>query len=200
MTARMQNRIGPPFYPPFFDFIKLLAKDSQTQQSMEGKLMLGLPIMSVTALIGAATLLPVTASEQGFAVDLVLLVSLLEVPTICLVLAGFISKSIFGQVGATREAILSIAYNIPFLAGMVALASASGSLDLSKIVNSRPGVVGIAAFVSIIICLPAKLHINPFSLSNAEQEIYSGPLTEMSGLSWRYGSFRMDWNGSRLVD
>ncbi len=30
-------------------------------------------------------------------------------------------------------------------------------------------------------CLPVKLRINPFSVSNAEQEIYSGPATEFGG-------------------
>jgi NADH-quinone oxidoreductase subunit H len=35
--------------------------------------------------------------------------------------------------------------------------------------------------LAILICLPAKLHINPFSLPNAEQEIYAGPMTEYAG-------------------
>ena len=35
--------------------------------------------------------------------------------------------------------------------------------------------------VAILVCLPAKLHLNPFSLPNAEQEIYSGPMTEYAG-------------------
>jgi NADH-quinone oxidoreductase subunit H len=39
----------------------------------------------------------------------------------------------------------------------------------------------VLGIVAILICLPAKLHINPFSLPNAEQEIYSGPMTEYAG-------------------
>ncbi len=35
--------------------------------------------------------------------------------------------------------------------------------------------------MAILVCLPAKLHINPFSLPNAEQEIYAGPMTEYAG-------------------
>jgi NADH-quinone oxidoreductase subunit H len=35
--------------------------------------------------------------------------------------------------------------------------------------------------VALLVCLPAKLHLNPFSLPNAEQEIYSGPMTEYAG-------------------
>ncbi len=35
--------------------------------------------------------------------------------------------------------------------------------------------------LAILVCLPAKLHLNPFSLPNAEQEIYSGPMAEYAG-------------------
>jgi len=39
----------------------------------------------------------------------------------------------------------------------------------------------ILGIVAILVCLPAKLHLNPFSLPNAEQEIYSGPMVEYAG-------------------
>ncbi len=35
--------------------------------------------------------------------------------------------------------------------------------------------------LALLVCLPAKLHLNPFSLPNAEQEIYSGPMVEYAG-------------------
>ncbi len=35
--------------------------------------------------------------------------------------------------------------------------------------------------IALLVCLPAKLHLNPFSLPNAEQEIYSGPMVEYAG-------------------
>ena len=34
-VARMQGRIGPPFYQPFFDFVKLLGKQSIPRQGVE---------------------------------------------------------------------------------------------------------------------------------------------------------------------
>ena len=39
----------------------------------------------------------------------------------------------------------------------------------------------LPALLTILLCLPVKLRTNPFSLSNAEQEILSGPLTEFDG-------------------
>ena len=39
----------------------------------------------------------------------------------------------------------------------------------------------ILGVLALLVCLPAKLHLNPFSLPNAEQEIYAGPMTEYAG-------------------
>ncbi|MEN6311274.1 MAG: complex I subunit 1 family protein [Acidobacteriota bacterium] len=181
LRARMQGRIGPPFYQPFFDFVKLMAKDPVRRSPLEALLMTGLPMLSAGALLVALALLPVFPASGGFAGDLVLLVALLEVPALCGVLAGFASRSIFGQVGASREAVLSVVSNIPFLTAMVALASAAKSIRLADIVLVPSGGVRVLALAAVFLCLPVKLRLNPFSLVNAEQEIYAGPLTEYSG-------------------
>jgi NADH-quinone oxidoreductase subunit H len=189
LQARMQGRIGPPFYQPFFDFIKLMAKRPLARPGFDGILLTALPLLAVGAMLGALALLPVFPTAGGFSGDLILLVALLEVPALCAVLAGFASRSIFGQVGATREAVLSIAYNLPFLTASVALAAAAGSLSLTDIVTwpagqaglTTQGIIRVMALLVLILCLPVKLRLNPFSLANAEQEIYAGPTTEFGG-------------------
>ena len=104
LRARMQGRIGPPFYQPFFDFVKLMAKQQVHRSNFDSLFMMGLPLVAVAAGLLALALLPISSDSKGFAGDLVLLVAFLEVPSLCSVLAGFASRSIFGQVGATREA------------------------------------------------------------------------------------------------
>ena len=181
LRARMQGRIGPPFYQPFFDFVKLMAKQRVVRSSFDSLSMMGLPLVAVSAGLVAIALLPISSDSKGFAGDLVLLVAFLEVPSLCSILAGFASRSIFGQVGATREAILSITYNLPFLTALVALASSAQSLRLVDIAAAPAGGVRVFAVLTLCLCLPVKLRLNPFSISNAEQEIYSGPATEFSG-------------------
>ena len=188
LLARLQGRIGPPFYQPFFDFMKLMAKQPLSRPGFDGWLLTALPILAVGANLGALALLPVLPVGSGFAGDLILLVALLEVPIVCTVLAGFASRSIFGQVGATREAMLSIAYNLPFLTALIALTSSAGSLQLAHLAVWPVGQAGLAAggvrllaLLALVLCLPVKLRLNPFSLSNAEQEIYAGPTTEFGG-------------------
>ena len=181
LRARMQGRIGPPLRQPFLDLVKLLGKTPVARVAADRGLLTGLPLLAVGSTLGALALLPVFAGQGGFAGDLILLVTLLELPPLCLVLAGYATRSIYGEVGATREAVLTIVSNVPFLAALVAMATAAGSLQLGALVAATPWSVRLPALVAIVLCLPVKLRLNPFSVSNAEQEILAGPLTEFDG-------------------
>ena len=179
--ARFQGRIGPPITQAFYDVIKLLAKSPVSRIATDVPLLLGLPLFAIGTTLGALALLPVFRGESGFVGDIVVLVGLLEMPPLAYILAGYASRSIYGEVGSTREAVVSIASNVPFLAALVAMASASGSMHCADIVSSTPWMVRIPSLLAILLCLPIKLRITPFSLANAEQELLSGPLTEFDG-------------------
>ncbi len=179
--ARMQGRIGPPFFQPFFDFIKLMAKRPIARLEWESNIYTGLALLAVGANLGALTLLPVFLNSSAGVGDLILFVALAEIAPICWILAGFASRSIFGQVGAVREATLTIASNLPFITALLALASAAKSLQMSDLVTQPALPVRLLGLLALLICLPVKLRLNPFSLPNAEQEIYSGAITEFDG-------------------
>ena len=180
-VARMQGRIGPPFMQPFFDFVKLLGKSTPPRSGVSGAMMKAWPLIAVSAAAGAVGLLPVLPARGGFEGDLILLLALLEVPSMCMIAAGFSSRSIFGEIGSAREAVLSVSYNIVFLLAILSIAAAQHTLSLSALALLPPSLMRSLGIAAILICLPAKLHLNPFSLPNAEQEIYSGPLTEYAG-------------------
>ena len=180
INARLQGRIGPPFYQPFFDFVKLLGKEPIKRPALQGFVMAALPIAAVAATLGAVALLPVLPSEAGFPGDLVLLVGLIEVGPLLAVLGGFASRSMWGELGAAREAVMTAAYNLPFLTALIALGWTS-DLSISRLATTAPWSVRLLALAAILLCLPAKLHLNPFSISSAEQEIYAGVNTEYDG-------------------
>lgn len=180
INARLQGRIGPPFYQPFFDVVKLLGKRPVERPPLQGLLMTALPVGAVVATLGAVALLPVVPSGGGFGGDLILLVGLIEVGPLLVVLGGFVSRSLWGGLGASREAVMTAAYNLPFLTALLALAYSSG-LTLSGVALTADWPVRAPALLAILICLPAKLHINPFSITSAEQEIYAGATTEYDG-------------------
>ena len=73
--------------------------------------MSALPVLAVAGTLGALALLPVFPHDGGVCGDLVLLVALLEIPPLCAVLAGFVSQSLYGELGATREPVLKIAHD-----------------------------------------------------------------------------------------
>lgn len=180
-VARMQGRIGPPFMQPFFDFIKLMGKSTPPRVGISGLLMRAWPFIAVSAAAGAVGLLPVLPASGGFQGDLILLLALLELPSICIIAAGFSSGSIFGEIGSAREAVLSVSYNIVFLLAIISIAASQHTFSLSALAQQSASPLRWLGVVAILVCLPAKLHLNPFSLPNAEQEIYSGPMTEYAG-------------------
>ncbi len=180
-VALMQGRVGPPFMQPFFDFIKLMAKSTPPRRGIAGALMRSWPLIALAAAAGAVGLLPVLPTSGGFEGDLILLLALLELPSMCIIAAGFSSGSIFGQIGSAREAALSVSYNIVFLLAIVSIAASQHTFRLEALAALPASPLRLLGIVAIIVCLPAKLHLNPFSLPNAEQEIYAGPMTEYAG-------------------
>jgi NADH-quinone oxidoreductase subunit H len=181
IVALAQQRVGPPFFQPFFDFLKLMGKDTPQRAGVDGALMKFWPLVSVAASCGALTLLPVFPRGGGFAGDLVLLLGLLELPSFALIAAGFSSRSLFGEIGAAREAALSISYNIVFLMAAIALGASQGTFRLEDLAQAPASPLRWLGIAALIVCLPAKLHVNPFSIPDAEQEIYAGPMTEYAG-------------------
>jgi NADH-quinone oxidoreductase subunit H len=180
-VALMQQRIGPPFMQPFFDFIKLLGKTTPARSGVSGLLMKTWPLIAVSAAAGAVGLLPILPTSGGFQGDLILLLALLEVPSICVIAAGFSSRSIFAEIGSAREAVLTVSYNVVFLLAIVSIAAAQHTFRLEALAQLPSTPLRWLGVIAILVCLPAKLHINPFSLPNAEQEIYSGPMIEYAG-------------------
>ncbi len=177
----MQGRVGPPFMQPFYDFIKLLGKSNPPRTGVAGALMKAWPLLAVSSAAGAVALLPVLPNYGGFQGDLIFLLALLEVPSFCIIAAGFSSRSIFGEIGSAREAVLSVSYNIVFLLAIVSIAASQHTFRLDALAALPASPLRWLGVVALLVCLPAKLHLNPFSLPNAEQEIYSGPMTEYAG-------------------
>jgi NADH-quinone oxidoreductase subunit H len=132
-VALMQGRIGPPFMQPFFDFIKLLNKTTPPRNGLGGLLMKAWPVLAVSSAAGAVGLLPVLPSSGGFEGDLILLLALMEVPSMCIIAAGFSSRSLFGEIGSAREAVLSVSYNIVFLMAIVSIAASQHTFRLEAL-------------------------------------------------------------------
>ena len=180
--ARLQGRKGPPPFQPFFDFAKLMGKRAVVPEGVDRAAFVALPLIALAAVVAALVVLPMPGNPAPrLSADVVVLLFLLEVPVLCEVLAGFVGRSVYGEVGAMREALMSLAYNLPFLASVVALAETAGRFDLAALAAAPFGPVHVVAGAAFLIALPAKLKTNPFSMADAEHEIVAGGLIEYSG-------------------
>ncbi len=182
LIARAQRRFGPPFYQPFYDFVKLLGKRSLVPAGMSPALYFGLPLVAVVSVTLALALLPLPGNgARSFSGDLIVVLYLIEVPAFCDVLAGYASRSIYGQVGSAREAALILGYSLPFLGSVIALAVQAGSFRLEDLIAQPFGPLHVLSALTFILALPARLKSNPFSIPNAEQEIVAGSHVEYNG-------------------
>ena len=117
LTARLQGRQGPLFYQPFYDFIKLLGKETVIPDGAS-RLFQWLPWISLGSTLFALALLPVPGNPmKAFPGDLIVFLYLMEMPAFCEVLAGYTTRSPYAQVSAVREAMMSLGYNLPVSGG-----------------------------------------------------------------------------------
>ena len=164
LTARLQGRQGPPFYQPFFDFIKLLGKETIAPAGIS-RLYYLLPWVSLVSVLFALALIPAPGNPmQSFTGDLIVFLYLLEMPALCEVLAGYSTRSPYAQVGAAREAMMSLAYNLPFLAAVIALAIHAGSFSLTALATAPLSWAHLVAALAFFLALPpgSRAILSPF--------------------------------------
>ncbi len=187
LVARFQNRVGPRWFQPFADAVKLFAKEQITPGLANPFLFFGLPIIAISGALTAALYVPLMglAPVHSFPGDLIVTVYLLSLLTMCIGLAGWNTSSRFSLIGATRSLTQLFAYEAPFLLALLGPALAAGSWQISEvnayaqdhwIVLSQP-----IGFIVALIGLMGKLELPPFDSPEAETEIVAGALTEYSG-------------------
>jgi NADH-quinone oxidoreductase subunit H len=187
IAARMQHRVGPPFFQPFADFIKMLGKEVINPNGIDQKVFDAAPLVALAAVITAYFYIPIVGNSPfNFQGDLVLVLFLLSVPTIVLLLLGWLSRNIFSAMGGIRAITQMFIYEVPFFLVLLAPAMMAGTWSVSGIVQWQQKNLWLVilqpiGFVVALVCLQAKLERTPFDIPEAETEIVAGPWTELTG-------------------
>jgi len=187
LVARLQNRIGPRWFQPFADMLKLFAKEQISPGSANPLLFFGLPIMALSGALTAALYVPLMGRPvvHSFPGDLVVTIYLLSLLTMSMGVAGWNTSSRFSLIGATRGLTQMFAYEAPFLLALLGPALAAGSWQISEInaysANHWMILTQPVGFVVALIGLMGKLELPPFDAPEAETEIVAGALTDYSG-------------------
>ena len=187
LVARLQNRIGPRWFQPFADLVKLFAKEQITPRMVHMILFFSLPVVACSGALTSALYVPFfgLAPTHSFPGDLIVTLYLLSLLTISMALAGWNTSSRFSLVGSTRALTQLFAYEAPFLLALLGPALAAQSWQISEI-NSYAGshwllLTQPVGFVVALIGLMGKLELPPFDAPEAETEIVAGALTDYSG-------------------
>ncbi|HJJ28376.1 MAG TPA: NADH-quinone oxidoreductase subunit H [Methanocorpusculum sp.] len=197
ICAHMQARIGPHLTQPFVDIVKLFGKQNVVPKAAVSWLFNLMPVLALASAIAILLYLPFgsLAPVLGEAGDMILVLYLLIIPSLCLVIGGFASGSPYAAVGAQREMVSMIAYELPLAAVVILLAwrlSVAGVAEPFSMVSLMEtgiwDVVGPAGIAGIVVLLllfawitPGELSKVPFDAPEAETELAGGILVEYSG-------------------
>jgi formate hydrogenlyase subunit 4 len=181
ITARLQNRTGPPLNQSWYDILKLLKKETVLPEKA-GLLIQFFPILSFTIslamFVTISTFLPQAPMQDAG----IVFIELAILSAFIFAVAGSISRNPYSVVGGSRETILAIliepsiiliVLNLILLRNTLTLDVASGNINIEI-----PWVIGIASY---LLCLLGEGGRVPFDIAEAESELSGGSLIEFSG-------------------
>ncbi len=193
VLARMQKRVGPPVRQPFFDFFKLMGKETIVPDAANRTAYMAAPVIATVSLAVLMLFIPMFGyvGVSGSS-DLIVILYLLTIPAVALIIGGSASGSPFAGIGISREMVTMMAYELPLVLVFLAAARKVGG---STLVFSLDAIVGwqhvngsllfhwsmIPAALAMLLVIPAEVGTQPFDVAEAETEICEGPLIEYSG-------------------
>lgn len=196
LIARFQGRVGPPWYQPFADFIKLLAKEDVLPSGAKESFAAVLPMLSLAAVLTAALYVPVAGyAPAAFEGDLIVVLFLLSLPTLAYFLAGWVTVGVYSILGGNRSLLQFFSYEVPFLMALSTPAILSGSWAITDITARQPAwnvLILPIGFLVALVGLIGKLKRDPLDIPKAKSEMVAGPLTEYSGRKLALWHLSMD--------
>jgi len=193
VTARVQWRVGPPWYQPLIDLVKLSIKEITIPKASSKSVFLVSPFIGLSAVILASTFLwlsNIEVAPSSFRGDLIVILYLLTLPAIALILGASASGNPLASLGVSREIKLVLSYELPFIICLtVPIIKSSGLLRMQDLLTYQAingafisNLSGALAMLVAIFCMQAKLGLVPFDVAEAETEIMGGTHIEYSGI------------------
>ena len=199
LRAKMHSRRGPGLLQDYHDILKLL-KRQEVLPPGSGLIFRAMPFILMATLLLVAMSLPVLtfASPLDTVGNVFTFVYLMALLRFFFALSGLDSGSVFAGIGASREATIGVLMEPTMLLALFVAALVAGSTNFSQISNSFGTISGgsIAAEVAVMAAVAFAVFVEmakvPYDMTEAEQEIQEGPLTEYSGpglalLKWSVG-------------
>lgn len=205
LMARLQLRVGPNrvgplgLLQPIADGIKLLTKERFQPLGVEKFTYWLAPAISVFIALAVFAVIPfgdrvvlfgreISLKIADVSVGVVFLLALTSLAVYGVVLAGWSSDNRYSLLGGLRGTAQMISYEIPMGLSLLTVVLASGTLNLSHIVEAQKEHWFLWTNpVSFLIYLTtgfAETNRAPFDLPEAEQELTGGYHTEYGGMKF----------------
>jgi NADH-quinone oxidoreductase subunit H len=132
LHARLQNRVGPPWFQPLADIIKLAAKEDIIPADANPNMFRMMPIFALTSTVTAFFYIPMWQSQGlfSFTGDVIVVLYLLTIPTLCFFLGGWYSTSLYSKIGAVRSITQLFAYEVPLFMSILSAALLANTWSL----------------------------------------------------------------------
>ena len=187
LLALFQRRVGPPWYQPLADLIKLFSKEDLLPKGANDMIATLLPLLSLCAVLVAGLYVPIAGfTPYSFEGDLIVILFLMSVPTLAYYLAGIISIGIYSILGGGRSLLQYFSYEVPFLIALSGPAVLARSWSIDGIMTAQFNLGPFILFQPLgfflaLIGLIGKLKRDPLDIPSAKSEVVGGSLTEFSG-------------------
>ncbi len=189
ITARIHNRIGPPWYQNFIDAFKLFSK---TTAINHGILQHMGPAFVMVSSIVALMFIPVLNNggwftNLNFDGDLVFLLYIMVFGPLGLALGAGQTGNPNSAIGVTRGLSQMVGFEVPWVMALVALMvqfDTTSIVDIMR-VQQESGVWMMFsspfAFIAAILASLGMYRYSPFDIVGAPTELASGPVSENGG-------------------
>jgi len=175
LTARMQGRIGPPLFQPFYDLFKLLGKENIVVNRVQMFYVLSSLVLMITSLVLFV-----------FKQDLLMIIFIMAFGSMALILGGLSVQSPYSRIGSHREILQMLAYEPVLIFMVVGIYLKTKSFTVQSVWEMNQPLLGYMPliFIALLLILTIKLRKSPFDFSTSHhghQELVKGILTEFAG-------------------
>ena len=188
------NRVGPRgWLQPIADAMKLLFKEVIIPTNSDKYLFLIAPVLSIMPALAAWAVIPFDRGVVLTNVNagLLYVLALTSIGVYGVIIAGWASNSKYAILSSLRVGAQIVAYEIAMGFALVGVVMASGSLNMSDIVEGQVGGMSswyiwplLPLFFVYFISGVAETNRAPFDVAEGESEIVAGFHVEYSGMAF----------------
>ncbi|WP_148883085.1 respiratory chain complex I subunit 1 family protein [Thermococcus aciditolerans] len=195
LVARMQRRMGPPLLQPFYDFLKLVSKESIIPRDANRFFELA-PVLALATSIALLAYTPLGFEPLfGTKGDVILFIYLLTLIGFLRVVGAVSSGSPYAQIGAQREMIILVSREGPMMLALFTILWRLSDLGVTKPfsmgtfyehnvweLGTPMSIIGAVVLLLVFMAwLASEIEVGYFDIPEAETELAEGTMAEYSG-------------------